>query len=300
MTSWAVTALRNKIPDATIVWASQSRCIPVIDDTRLVDYIKEFPRERWRSHRADPTVWWNQIRTYLWARSQKFELGFDFQGHSKTAICLRLAGCKERFSSRATDALSSRLTPPISIPPDIVHEVDRAWYLINQRVECDLPPLPICPMPEVSNLARTGKPIISIQTGAGEADKRVSAEVWNKVAHHFSKEGYQVVAIGGQGDPLLEDSFATNRVGQETLRSTMSILNQSQVHLSGDTGTAHMASALGVRTVTVFGRTEPSRFQPYGQYSSVLRVGNSTQMASPEEIIAATRQSLGGAIENSR
>ena len=40
--------------------------------------------------------------------------------------------------------------------------------------------------------------------------------------------------------------------------------------MCGDTGSAHIAAALGTRVVTIFGRTDPARLAPYGQEKWVV------------------------------
>jgi ADP-heptose:LPS heptosyltransferase len=50
----------------------------------------------------------------------------------------------------------------------------------------------------------------------------------------------------------------------------VAVLRRAAVHLSGDTGSAHLAAVLGTPTVCIFGRNNPVRVAPYGRAGVVL------------------------------
>jgi heptosyltransferase-2 len=64
---------------------------------------------------------------------------------------------------------------------------------------------------------------------------------------------------------------AINRAGQTTLAEFMAELEKSRLVISNDSGAMHLASALGVPTVAVFGSTEPALTGPLGPHTAVLR-----------------------------
>lgn len=63
-----------------------------------------------------------------------------------------------------------------------------------------------------------------------------------------------------------------NRVGRTTLAELIADLKQVHLLITNDTGTMHLAAMLGVRTVAIFGSTEPALTAPLGQGHEVLRV----------------------------
>lgn len=86
------------------------------------------------------------------------------------------------------------------------------------------------------------------------------------------------VLFGVKGDaPLGEEivklygSEVTNRIGQTTLGELMDELATCERLLTNDTGTMHLATALGVPVVAVFGSTEPRLTGPLGPGHTVLR-----------------------------
>lgn len=290
MTAWAATAVREEYPDAFIGWVAESRCTPVLDTTRLVDHLVDVPRERWKKERR----WIEPLRVFAGLRKFEFDFGFDPQGHSKTAICLRLARPKRRLAARATDVFARSLNPVMPQPKQTLHEVDLNLALVRQLLPVKVPNRPIMPSLDadrerVRTLVRSPGRLVTIQTGAGAADKIVPAETWALVARGLLSEGFRVVALGGPGDPRIEMEGVLNLVGGLSLREAMAAVAESEVHLAGDTGTGHIAAALGVPVVSVFGPTEPARFRPYAERAKVLRHAlGRVEGVRPDEIVAAT------------
>jgi lipopolysaccharide heptosyltransferase II len=62
-----------------------------------------------------------------------------------------------------------------------------------------------------------------------------------------------------------------NRVGKTSLAELIQELRTCDLLLTNDTGTMHLAAALGVPTVSIFGSTEPSLTGPLGNRHHVLR-----------------------------
>jgi heptosyltransferase-1 len=58
------------------------------------------------------------------------------------------------------------------------------------------------------------------------------------------------------------------------------ILRSARLFIGGDTGPMHLAAALGIPVVAIFGPTDPSRTGPYGTRSIVLRNPNSRTTSS--------------------
>jgi ADP-heptose:LPS heptosyltransferase len=148
------------------------------------------------------------------------------------------------------------------------------------------PPL----MPDLATAAEAfrrevgGRPLATVQTGAGEADKAYPH--WLDVAAALQGRGWSVVGIGGPGDPRLP-SPTIDLVGRLDLRGAMATVLASDVHLAADTGTGHVAAAYGVPVVSVFSKNEPERFRPYSSAAAVLREGRSAASVDPDQVVEA-------------
>ena len=108
--------------------------------------------------------------------------------------------------------------------------------------------------------------------------KRWPVDRFAAVARHFQdKLKAKIVVLGAGGDAAIALEFAAlapgaeNRAGQTTLAEFISILAGSRLVVCNDSGAMHLASALGVPTVAVFGSTEPLLTGPMGPRTRVLR-----------------------------
>ena len=143
MAAYTATAIREKEPDATIDWAIETRCRPVLNEELLIDSTIDFRRDEWRRRRWSPTVWREQLSRFSALRKRRYEFGMDLQGHSKTAICLRIARPQRRIAAFATDALSARLNPLLPGNPDSVHRVERMLQAAQCFGDFSMPTSPI-------------------------------------------------------------------------------------------------------------------------------------------------------------
>ena len=84
-------------------------------------------------------------------------------------------------------------------------------------------------------------------------------------------------ADGRAAEEVLQSlaSPAQSFVGQTSLREMMLILRRCELILTNDSGAMHVAAALGVPTVAIFGPTvKPFGFFPVGARTAVVEVSN--------------------------
>lgn len=287
------TALRQHMPDAFIGWTAETRCAPVLDSQLLVSQIVPIPRSEWKRRRWSPACWREQLRTYASLRRYKFDVGLDLHGHSKTALCLRLSGCNRRHAVRATDAFARRLNPLLQLPEHGPHEIDLYGAALKSVFGLEIANKPIMPdlTAEESHIKNDlgPEPFITIQTGAGFEDKRYPPEMWSEVAALL---GGKLVAVGASSDPKLASPAVIDRIGSYDLRTSMAAVKLSQAHLSADTGTAHIAAAFDVPTLTIFGRTQVERFHPWTERRVVLKRSNHPSDVPVDEVVAGVQKLL--------
>jgi heptosyltransferase-2 len=70
---------------------------------------------------------------------------------------------------------------------------------------------------------------------------------------------------------LLNGHQVTNYAGQTTLAQFIDLASGCELFLTNDSGSMHIASALGVPTVAIFGATDDSTTGPTGRNSRVVR-----------------------------
>ena len=124
-----------------------------------------------------------------------------------------------------------------------------------------------------------------------------------------------VVLIGTEADrlPLRHLTKLTHRlpidlVGETKLIDLIALLQGCALHLAADTGTLHIAAALGRPVIGIYGPTHPAHHGPYGQSDRVLyrpdicsracpricpRQRLCLRTIRPEEVVARARAVLG-------
>ena len=104
------------------------------------------------------------------------------------------------------------------------------------------------------------------------AYKMWRAEGWIEIACWLAEHGYRVVLSGGP-DPAELDyvrrlarampATALNVSGRLTLGGTGCLLSRAALYVGPDTAVTHMAAALGVPTVALYGPTDPVKWGPW-------------------------------------
>ena len=286
MTAWAVSDLRTTYPDAHIVWAVESRCVGAIDTKFLASEIAVIKRDEWEKQ---PIIGiWRHIRAFATLRKHNFDIGIDFQGHAKTAFCLKLAAPKRRLGVRGRDIIARALTRTLPDQPEGTHIIDWNSAAIRTLGPIKVSDGPIMPDPIALPFQRTGKPLATITIGAGHPTKEYSRSSWLKIGEGLVARGYQVVFLGGPDErPMIVGDPFINMVGRATMIQTLSMVAKSEIHVASDTGTGHAAAAYGVPVVSIFGPTKAATYRPYTKKGIVLQHGDSPNLVTPGDALAA-------------
>jgi ADP-heptose:LPS heptosyltransferase len=128
------------------------------------------------------------------------------------------------------------------------------------------------------------KLLVGVVPGVGKLRPH---RAWIRDGWHYllsallERESCLPVLIGGEDEielgEKLEDGFAgkcLNVIGKLDLSQTAAILKRCSVVVSGDTGPAHMAVAVGTPVIGLYGPTSPRRSGPYGFENLVIDQSN--------------------------
>lgn len=121
------------------------------------------------------------------------------------------------------------------------------------------------------------RPLVAVNLGATRPQKR-----W--LAEHFAGlidllEGITCVLIGAGDDDerlasrvlgLSKSPLTVNLVGRTEIKQLAALLERCDVLLTSDSGSMHLATAVGTPCVALFGSTDPAVTGPYDQRSRVL------------------------------
>lgn len=82
----------------------------------------------------------------------------------------------------------------------------------------------------------------------------------------------------------------TNLAGKTGLLEAAACMAGARVFVGNDSGLGHMAAALGVPTVTVFGPGQPARYRPWGKHAEIVLAPDADLAAlEPQPVIDAVR-----------
>ncbi|GAA0393270.1 hypothetical protein Acor_63500 [Acrocarpospora corrugata] len=152
-------------------------------------------------------------------------------------------------------------------------------------------------------LAASGTPgAVIIHPGASTKDRRWPPERFAEVAKAMAARGHPVVVTGTRRERPMGLLVATRAVlppqvvlaGRTTLRELCALVAGAVLVVSADTGIAHLATAYGVASVTVFGPEPPSRWGPPPDQPrhQALRRGPEAADVSTEDVLAAVERAL--------
>ncbi len=149
-----------------------------------------------------------------------------------------------------------------------------------------------CPMPELKSeqahvdaaLAKYAlsidKPVLALCPGAefGRA-KKWPERHYADVARRYIEQGGQVWLFGSQNDQTACDEIKTlvgreelfSLAGSTSLQEAVALLSQANKAVANDSGLMHVAAALGVPIVALFGSTSPDYTPPLSEHAKVIK-----------------------------
>ena len=115
-----------------------------------------------------------------------------------------------------------------------------------------------------------------LNPGAGWGAKRWPAQRYGQVAKALAATGLRSILNCGPGEEDLahEAEAASEGTAQPmtcSITDLIALTRRAKLFVGGDTGPMHLAAALRIPVVAIFGPTNPARNGPYGTRSVVLR-----------------------------
>lgn len=211
-------------------------------------------------------------------RAGKFGSAVLLPNSLRAAAEARLAGIPQRIGY-ARGGRKFLLTHPIPVPPRNPVRLHQRFYYLDLVTALGGPTDDTLPKLRREAPGAKSPMTVAICPGAeyGPA-KRWPVESFLTVAKHFAAQHRaRIVLLGAAGDAALASELATqlaevdNRAGKTTLAEFMAALAGAKLVLCNDSGAMHVASALDVPTVAIFGSTEPQLTGPLGTRTRVLR-----------------------------
>jgi heptosyltransferase-2 len=273
----ALVALRAARPDARIT--AIGRWAPLLSGQGIADVLLSYSRglpERlgfaWSLRRERPDLailLVNSLESALaaWGWGARRRLGFD------------------------TDGRRLLLTDIVPLPSPRRHQIDEYACLLRAagvEVGDDMAPAWRLPPPTLADAeigalfegtgVQPGARIVGLHLGAAFGPSKLwPPESFGRLAARLRRAGLCPLLLGSAADSAIAlavtsaaEAPVPTLVGRDHPALLPGLLARLSCLVSGDTGVAHLAAALGVPTVTLFGPTDPRLTAPRGKTARVL------------------------------
>jgi heptosyltransferase-2 len=271
----AVRALARRFPGARVDWLVEEAYLPLVEASphaRAVAYEKKGRHAGVRGLLA--------LRRQLAA--ERYDLVVDLQDKPKTRLFHSLAPeCLAWHKRTPAQALLSLVGPekpltrahavdlyfealrPLGLKPDGDRRLDLRVAAEHQEAAAKVVP--------------PGR-VAAIAPGARWASKRWPPGRFAEVVRALAARGFTPLLLGGPADA--EVLAAVRAALPDPLADTVSLgvgglaaaIERCALVVSNDSGPVHLASALGVPVVAIFGPTSPERWRPLCARSAVVRL----------------------------
>lgn len=285
----ALQAVRERFPRAHIAVLARPWVAGLYGQS-LVDEI--LPYELARGRKDLKAKW--ELAAKL--REMNFDCAILLQNAFEAAALVWLARIPTRIGY-ARDGRGLLLTDPISVPrPGEIPEHQRFYYLELLRRSGLIERLPSCDairLPAIEQMKHRGRALlcerglegdwIGVSPGAAYGTaKRWLPERFAAAAAELAARNGTGIAIFGSADERelcegiraalqVQEIRAHNFAGETKLDEFVAIASVCRAFLTNDSGAMHVASALGIPTVAVFGATDHVATGPTGDLARTVR-----------------------------
>lgn len=325
----AASALRQAFPHATLGWLVEERWAELLCTLRhprsgprsaqrpLVDRVHSVDTGEWRHNLFSFNTWQQMAVGLSHLRGTRYDAAIDFQGAIRSALLSRWSGAPVIYGSSQPRENAASMFYARKVMPNGVHVVEQALALAGAIVptpaatelQVEFPVDPDAEHAMAGLLASAGNFAI-LNPGAGWGAKRWPAERYGQVAKELAKDGLCSLVNFGPGEEQLAVVAETSSEGAArritcSVSELITLTRHARLFIGGDTGPMHLAAALKVPVVAIFGPTNPARNGPFGTRSIVLRnpssITDHSRHRKPEqglleitagEVAAAARQLL--------
>jgi heptosyltransferase-1 len=289
-------AIGEAYPHIKMTWLIEEMSAPIVEGNPYVHETIVIPRARWKKERLrSPAVWREYLAFLANLRRQRFDLSLDLHGFAKSGLYALGAQARYRYGwwwLREGSALASR-----SIPhrPESLHRVE--WFLDVPRAFGIQPGKVKFPLhiPDTAYAAaqslrssfgiEPGGKFVIMNPAAGDRPRRWGAQRYADLAVAIHRRFYLPTVLIGSGkdvricDRIIELASAGgcsavyNAAGKTDLKVLAALLSTCTLQICGDTGSAHIGSAVGTPTIGLYGPTDPAHAGPWGQLDKVVVAG---------------------------
>jgi heptosyltransferase I len=271
--------LRQKFPRAFLAWSVEPVCLPLLQGNSAIDEILVLERQAWWRHAG---------RFLARVRAGNFDLVLDLQRLFKSGFIGWWSGAPRRLGFHRQDSKEFNwVFNNLHIPacgdaiPKLEHYLRFADYLgiVRSAPQWQFNLTDEERAAATRHLSHIAGPFATLFVGSRWESKQWFPSQMSQCADQLRADyGLDVVLLGSGDDRALADqaealatSKVTNLAGRTMLREAIGIIQKSRIAIGPDTGLMHIAAALGIPVISLWGPTSPQRSGPHGYGNLVLQ-----------------------------
>lgn len=292
----AVASLQVAFPASRIGWLIEERWAELLctletprsgprsPQRPLVDRIHTVNTKLWGAAPCSLQTWERIAAALSDLRAEDYDIAIDLQGALRSSLLARWSGAPTiyGFAEPRENLASMFYTRPAIVSGE--HVVEQAESLMSRIAGR---PLPLSQV----ELPRDDKAEVECETwlrekgidkfvlfnpGAGWGAKLWPSDRYGDVARRLAERGVKNVINFGPGEELIAQSVLANAGAGSygftgSLTRLIALARRASLFVGGDTGPMHLAAALCVPVLGIFGPTNPARNGPFGVRHIVLR-----------------------------
>jgi heptosyltransferase-2 len=222
-------------------------------------------------------------------RRERFDLAILLPNSLGSAVMTRLAGVPQRLGY-STDGRGWLLTQRLEDRRKErgLHQVDYYLGLLRSLGASQVDRIPRLQLKEkciemgLNLLSDMGidkrELLIGVHPGAAYGEtKRWFPERFGAVLGRLQKSGRRFLLLGGPGEELIAQQISAEMdhpvidlIGRTTVAEALALIGRCSLFLSNDSGLMHVAAALNIPQVALFGSTDPQKTAPLNNRAVVI------------------------------
>lgn len=280
----ALTDAHAAFPNISFDWVAEQGFAEVPLWHKSVNQVIPTGLRRWRKNPLQ-AMKSGEIKNFIkQLRATQYDLVLDAQASIKSAITTRITrgpycGMDFRSVREAFANLAYQKTYRVDRQQ---HAIDRLRQLFSQALQYPLPdtlpdygidPARLAPSP----VALPKRYIVFVHTASWRT-KCWPEDYWLQLLAACTRAGFEVLLPWGNEEEhqrairIAAESSKAHVLPRLSLSEVATVLHHASAAVCNDTGLAHMAAALNVPAVTLYGPTDPSKIGTVGKNQARLRV----------------------------
>jgi heptosyltransferase-3 len=269
----ALGRLRTRFPNHRLVLCAEDQVARLLFAYRIIDAWTSVQGRAGADLFAGADSVTGQVQT--WLKNCDLAIAWTQDLDGKLTETLKAIGVREVI-----------VRSPFSTEIRATHQRDRFLEAINEAPSDDKGDVLLMVTEPLLHIGRTcleaaglaiGQSLVLIHPGSGSAHKCVAPEILATVVIALQISGATPVVLEGPADREPVERLVQLCMNPPIVLKGLDVLTvagvlaQVRLFVGQDSGVTHMAGLMGVRTVALFGPTDPDRWAPRGAHVTVVQ-----------------------------